>query len=53
MRILPEEDLAAAHCAPKWAQKFAILWNYLASQVEDAKIELRIFENGRNPPTLR
>jgi hypothetical protein len=52
MRILPEEDLAAAHCAPKWAQKFAILWNYLASQVEDAKIELRIFEITEEIPQL-
>jgi len=52
MGILPEEDLAAAHCAAKRAQKFALLLSYLASQVEDAKIEWRIFEIMEEIPQL-
>jgi hypothetical protein len=39
MGMRPEKDLAAAQCAAKWAQKFALLLIFLASQEIEAGID--------------
>ena len=38
----PEKPLAVAQNATWWAQKFALLWTFLASQEEEARSEANV-----------
>jgi len=40
----PEKDLAAAHCATEWAQKFVFLLTFLALYEMEARRESMVSE---------